>query len=191
MTGCTGPRRRGGHAHANSAIIAALGETCGLGFGALLPLPALQIPEQFVDRGDDLRVVLLCVADHAVLVEDVGGRPASERCRGRQTGSVTVPPQTAPSASSVARRPRLDRALLTGFESDIEMIVAHLDATNFDAAVALARLPGTIKGFGPVKEDAAESARVRRNLYLAQLHTPPEMARPYRCSGEPAGKAVA
>jgi len=27
-----------------------------LRFGALLPLPALQIPEQFVDRGDDLRV---------------------------------------------------------------------------------------------------------------------------------------
>ena len=85
----------------------------------------------------------------------------------------------------------LDRALLTRFESDIEMMVAHLDATNFDAAVALARLPGTIKGFGPVKEDAAESARVRRNLYLAQLHTPPGLARPYRCSGEPAGKEVA
>ena len=86
---------------------------------------------------------------------------------------------------------RLEHALLTGFESDIETIVALLDATNFDAAVALAGLPGTIKGFGPVKEDAAESARVRRNLYLAQLHTPPGMARPYRCSGEPAGKAVA
>ena len=86
---------------------------------------------------------------------------------------------------------RLDRVLLTRFESDIEMIVAHLDAANFDAAVALARLPGTIKGFGPVREDAAESARLRRNLYLAQLHTPPGLARPYQCSGEPARKAVA
>ena len=86
---------------------------------------------------------------------------------------------------------RLDRALLTRFESDIETIVTQLDTTNFDAAVALARLPGTIKGFGPVKEDAAESARVRRNLYLAQLHTPPGLVRPYQCSGEPAGKAVA
>ena len=57
--------------------------------------------------------------------------------------------------------------MLARFEADIEMMLAHLDATNFDAAVALARLPGTIKGFGPVKEDAAESALERRNLYLS------------------------
>ena len=86
---------------------------------------------------------------------------------------------------------RLDRALLTRFESDIEMIVAQLDATNFDAAVALARLPGAIRGFGPVKEDAAESARLRRDLYLAQLRAPPGLARPCECSGAPAREAVA
>ena len=86
---------------------------------------------------------------------------------------------------------RLEQALLTRFESDIETIIAQLDATNFDAAVALARLPCTIKGFGPVKEDAAESARVRRNLYLAQLHTPPGLVQPYQCSREPAREAVA
>ena len=86
---------------------------------------------------------------------------------------------------------RLERALLARFESDIEMIEAHLDATNFDAAVALARLPATIKGFGPVKEEAAQSAQMRRDLYLAQLHTPPGLARLYPCSGEPAREAVA
>ena len=77
---------------------------------------------------------------------------------------------------------RLERALLTRFESDIEVIVAQVNATNFDAAVALARLPGTIKGFGPVKEVAAESARVRRNLYVAQLHTPGSVPYPNACS---------
>ena len=63
-------------------------------------------------------------------------------------------------------------ALLARFVADIEMMVGHLDATNFDAAVALARLPTEIKGFGPVKEAAAESALERRDLYLAELHTP-------------------
>ena len=70
--------------------------------------------------------------------------------------------------------------MLARFEADIEMMLAHLDATNFDAAVALARLPGTIKGFGPVKEDAAESALERRNLYLSQLHTAPGLVQPPR-----------
>ena len=86
---------------------------------------------------------------------------------------------------------RLDRALLTRFESDIEMVAAQLDAANFDAAVALARLPGTIKGFGPVKEDAAESARVRRDLYLAQLHAPPGLAQRSACSRRPSREAAA
>lgn len=79
---------------------------------------------------------------------------------------------------------RLERRLLTGFEADIEMIVERLDATNFDAAVALVRLPAAIKGFGPVKEAAAESALQRRDLYLAQLHTPPGLSQPRECSRE-------
>ena len=79
---------------------------------------------------------------------------------------------------------RLERKLLSGFEADIQTILARLDATNFDAAVALARLPGAIKGFGPVKEATAESALQRRDLYLAQLHTPPGLSQPRECSRE-------
>ena len=77
---------------------------------------------------------------------------------------------------------RLERALLARFEADIGTIVARLDPGNFDAAVALARLPTMIKGFGPVKEAAAELALDRRNLYLAQLHMPPGLAQPLACS---------
>ncbi|MDE0452462.1 MAG: indolepyruvate ferredoxin oxidoreductase family protein [Gammaproteobacteria bacterium] len=79
---------------------------------------------------------------------------------------------------------RLERKLLTGFEADIQTILARLDATNFDAAVALARLPAAIKGFGPVKEASAEAALQRRSLYLAQLHAPPGLSRPRECSRE-------
>ena len=79
---------------------------------------------------------------------------------------------------------RLDRALLTRFETDVAAITDRLDVTNFDAAVALARLPTEVRGFGPVKEDAAQSTVVRRNLYLAQLHAPPAIARRHACSSE-------
>ena len=86
---------------------------------------------------------------------------------------------------------RLDRALLARFEADIETIVARVDATNFEAAVALARLPTAIKGFGPVKETAAESALERRDLYLSQLHTPPGLVQPHACSREAGREAEA
>lgn len=79
---------------------------------------------------------------------------------------------------------RLDRALLTRFEADVATITARLDLANFDAAVALARLPTEVRGFGPVKEDAAQSTVVRRNLYLAQLHAPLELAQSHACSSE-------
>ncbi len=77
---------------------------------------------------------------------------------------------------------RLDRALLTRFETDVAAIAARLDVTNFDAAVALARLPTEVRGFGPVREHAARSTAVRRNLYLAQLHASPAPAQRRTCS---------
>ena len=86
---------------------------------------------------------------------------------------------------------RLDRALLKRFEADIETIAARLDGENFQAALALARLPTAIKGFGHVKQAAAESALKHRDLYLAQLHTPPRLAQPYTCSREGNREAAA
>ncbi len=86
---------------------------------------------------------------------------------------------------------RLDRTLLGYFEADIEVIAAHLDGANFEAAVSLARLPITIRGFGPVKRAAAESALKRRNLYLAQLLTPPRLAQPHPCSRARSREAAA
>ena len=67
---------------------------------------------------------------------------------------------------------KLDRALLSQFEADIEMIAARLDGANFEAALALARLPAAIKGFGPVRWAAAEAARRRREIYSADLVRP-------------------
>ena len=102
------------------------------------------------------------------------------RCRGRVFD---------PFRYTVERR--LDRTLLDYFEADIEAIAAHLDSANFEAAVSLARLPIAIRGFGPVKQAAAESALKRRNLYLAQLLTPPGLAQPHPCSRPRSHEAAA
>ena len=62
---------------------------------------------------------------------------------------------------------RLERRLLERFEADFETLARGLVAGNFDAAVALARLPAAIKGFGPVQAAAARAAMVRRERHMA------------------------
>ncbi len=64
---------------------------------------------------------------------------------------------------------RLERHLLRRFEMDFEMLANRLHVANFDAAVALARLPAGIKGFGPVKAAAAHSALARRDRLMTEL----------------------
>ena len=64
---------------------------------------------------------------------------------------------------------RLERHLLTRFEADFETLAARLDATNLDTAIALAHLPTTIRGFGPVKAAAAETALARRQQLMAEF----------------------
>ena len=83
---------------------------------------------------------------------------------------------------------RLEQHLLARFEADMNAVLACLeealrrsaegpcdeaageqDDPTFDAAVALARLPADIKGFGPVKEAAAKTASAARDRLLARL----------------------
>jgi indolepyruvate ferredoxin oxidoreductase len=61
--------------------------------------------------------------------------------------------------------------------ADYERMLAHIldtldtleapDAVRRDAAVALARLPETIRGYGPVKERSVAQARARQKELLA------------------------
>ncbi len=81
-----------------------------------------------------------------------------------------------------SRDRRLERRLLARFEADFETIAATLCPGNFGAALALARLPDTIKGFGPVKEAAAGRALAEREdlikALLARSGTPAARPRP-------------
>ncbi len=64
---------------------------------------------------------------------------------------------------------RLDRRLLAEYEALLDELVARLDAGTHATALALARLPEEIRGFGPVREAAAEKAAERRAQLLEEL----------------------
>ncbi|MBP0616513.1 indolepyruvate ferredoxin oxidoreductase family protein [Jiella sp. KSK16Y-1] len=54
------------------------------------------------------------------------------------------------------------RGELARYEASVEMILSHLCAENYDAAVALAKWPEGLNGFGPVRRKKAEAAELRR-----------------------------
>ena len=67
---------------------------------------------------------------------------------------------------------QLERSLRARFEADFQELCRRLTAANLDTAVAFARLPATIKGFGPIKEAAARVALGRRDRLALQLFAP-------------------
>ena len=69
---------------------------------------------------------------------------------------------------------RLERDWVRRFEADVDTVVDGLHDGNFDTAVALAQVPASIKGFGPVKEAAARAAAQTRERLLAEFLTQPD-----------------
>ncbi|HEY5763737.1 MAG TPA: DUF6537 domain-containing protein, partial [Rhodocyclaceae bacterium] len=64
---------------------------------------------------------------------------------------------------------RAERALADEYERDISAALASLSAGNYETAVELARLPESIRGYGPLKMAAIEATRERRLELLALL----------------------
>jgi indolepyruvate ferredoxin oxidoreductase len=62
---------------------------------------------------------------------------------------------------------RMERALIAQFEADMAEILPKVTPATMDAAVALAELPLSIRGFGPVKEANEAKAAKRREELLA------------------------
>jgi len=67
---------------------------------------------------------------------------------------------------------RMERALISQYERDMDEARRLLRPETREAAVALAELPLSIRGFGPVKAANAASAEKRREELLAVLRTP-------------------
>ena len=63
---------------------------------------------------------------------------------------------------------RAERALITGYEQDLDQMVAGLDAKRLGLAVQIAAIPQMIRGFGPIKAKAMATAETARaDLWLA------------------------
>jgi indolepyruvate ferredoxin oxidoreductase len=63
----------------------------------------------------------------------------------------------------------MERALLKQYEGDIDRLVEDWAPGARRAAVALARLPLEIRGFGPVKAAAAQAAETQRSALMAEF----------------------
>jgi indolepyruvate ferredoxin oxidoreductase len=61
----------------------------------------------------------------------------------------------------------MDRRMIGEFESLLDRIEAELTPERLDIAVALAELPQSVRGFGPVKLAAAQRADEKRRELLA------------------------
>jgi indolepyruvate ferredoxin oxidoreductase len=63
---------------------------------------------------------------------------------------------------------KAERRMIREYERDMAEVLAD-PGRHLDAAVALAELPLSIRGFGPVKEAAARKAAERREDLLAEF----------------------
>ncbi|BDW85467.1 indolepyruvate ferredoxin oxidoreductase family protein [Roseicyclus marinus] len=71
---------------------------------------------------------------------------------------------------------RMERALIAQYEADMAKWLPKAGAVDPDALVALAELPLSVRGFGPVKEANAAKAALRRDEILARLRAGPGLA---------------
>ncbi len=56
---------------------------------------------------------------------------------------------------------RMERQLIAEFEALVDELLANLDGTNRDDALAIVEQYLEIRGFGPVKEEAVDTVRER------------------------------
>ena len=87
---------------------------------------------------------------------------------------------------------KAERQLLAEYETLIEEIVPALRPENHSIAVALAALPDQIRGYGPIKAAAIETARTRRAELLERFRSPnrPRPQSSPRRAPEPAPQPV-
>ncbi|MGI9334712.1 MAG: indolepyruvate ferredoxin oxidoreductase family protein [Gammaproteobacteria bacterium] len=70
------------------------------------------------------------------------------------------------------RERKLERRLIADYESNVTKLLEGLSQDNYAVAVAIARLPEEVRGFGPVKLAAIDRAREREAELWAQFERP-------------------
>jgi indolepyruvate ferredoxin oxidoreductase len=71
---------------------------------------------------------------------------------------------------------KAERALIEQYIGDLRRALTVLRPETMGTAVSLASLPDSIRGFGPVKDNARAKAELRRKELLAALSQPPVVA---------------
>jgi len=64
---------------------------------------------------------------------------------------------------------RVERQLITQFESDTKIVLSVLSSENYDKAVEFTRLPQEISGFGPVKMRSVQSTAEQQQALREDL----------------------
>lgn len=76
---------------------------------------------------------------------------------------------TALDVFGYAAHRRLERALITEYESDIAMIAGRLDPANHDVAVRIAQWPELVRGYDTVKDEHIARMRETKQRLIAEL----------------------
>ena len=72
---------------------------------------------------------------------------------------------------------KMERQLAADYEATLRHLAAKLDADNHDLAVEIAEVPGSIRGFGHIKEEAVEAARDHESQLRRLFDDPAARAR--------------
>ena len=72
---------------------------------------------------------------------------------------------------------KMERRLIEDYKTTMLEVIGSLNADNYRFAVALARLPDEIRGFGLVKEAAVERAGEKQSDLLEQISNPPKQSK--------------
>jgi len=66
---------------------------------------------------------------------------------------------------------KIDRAQLKDYQQLVERIVRELDASNYDTFLQLAELVSEVRGYGPVREQAAQGIQEKQGQLIKALDT--------------------
>ena len=72
---------------------------------------------------------------------------------------------------------RMERELIVAYEKDVATVLGLLSPVTLNTAIELLSLPDTLRGYGPVKEKAAQAAKIRYAELTRDLLNPPPAPR--------------
>ncbi|MGO3932656.1 indolepyruvate ferredoxin oxidoreductase family protein [Rhodopseudomonas pseudopalustris] len=73
---------------------------------------------------------------------------------------------------------KLERALIADYEADVGRVLAQLSPRTHELAVEMLSLPDRIRGYGPIKEQAAREAKTRHAELMRLMSDPPPLPLP-------------